>query len=85
MTSWVLCLCCLLFSYICFSFDCDSQELNDLVQLFINIGESIPHHRERLERLASLRRAREAAGTAQTETELLSILDSCKLSLLVSS
>lgn len=52
------------------------------MQLFINIGESIPN-REQLERLASIHR-KEQLTSVGSEVELLSFLDSCKLSLSVS-
>lgn len=53
------------------------QEVNELVQLFINIGESLPQQRQRLE---SMRRE----AITESGVELLSFLDSCQLSLDVS-
>ena len=59
-----------------------AQEVNELVQLFINIGESIPQQRsqEHAERVRSM-----GSMTTESETEsgveLLSFLDSCRLSL----
>ena len=53
------------------------QEVNELVQLFINIGESLPQQRQRLE---SMRRE----AMTESGVELLSFLDSCQLSLDVS-
>ncbi len=48
------------------------------MQLFTKFGESIPHHqRERLERFASIRRQETPAQ--QSEVELLSFLESCKI------
>ena len=49
------------------------QELNDLVQLSINIGESLPHK----ERLPTIRQE----TIQESGTELISFLESCKLSL----
>lgn len=51
--------------------------MNELVQLFINIGESLPQQRQRLE---SMRRE----AMSESGVELLSFLDSCQLSLDVS-
>lgn len=50
-----------------------SQELNDLVQLFINIGDFIPHK----DRLTNIRQE----TIQESGTELISFLESCKLSL----
>ena len=59
-----------------------AQEVNELVQLFINIGESIPQQRAQ-EHAEGVRRTESTTAESGPESgvKLLSLLDSCRLSL----
>ena len=66
-----------------------TQEVNDLVQLFISIGENLPQHPRRQQaanssspdkqQLPNLERQDSASGS--NGVEFLSLLDSCRLSI----